>query len=196
MLERRARYTPGGYHPIEIGDQLHNGRYRIIHRLGHGSFSTVWLAVNQHYDDAAQPNSPGSRYVAVKIAVASSKNNEAATLRRLQAGTGSPFVVSMLDEFEITGPNGTHRCIVTELLGPSVMALKMCDESDTDELEWQLLPLPMGRRLAVQAAKAVAFIHSHRIVHAGRLSPACLQERFVDCWHRSSHGQSGIRSVC
>jgi serine/threonine-protein kinase SRPK3 len=172
MLESPARYTPGGYHPIEISDQLHNGRYRIIHRLGHGGFSTVWLAVNQHYDDAAQPNSPGSRYVAVKIAIASSKNNEAATLRRLQAGTGSPFVVSLLDEFEITGPNGTHRCIVTELLGPSVMALKMCDESDADELEWWLLPLPMGRRLAVQAAKAVAFIHSHGIVHAGRLSPA------------------------
>ncbi|KAF2802448.1 kinase-like protein [Mytilinidion resinicola] len=38
------RYVPGGYHPTYIGDLYHNGRYKIVHKLGHGTFSTVWFA--------------------------------------------------------------------------------------------------------------------------------------------------------
>ena len=56
--EDAAMYITGGFHPIEIGDELHHGRYRIIHRLGHGGYATVWLALNQHY---SHPNAPRSR---------------------------------------------------------------------------------------------------------------------------------------
>lgn len=38
------RYTRGGYHPITLGDFLDNGRYRILHKLGWGGYSTVWAA--------------------------------------------------------------------------------------------------------------------------------------------------------
>jgi len=34
-------YRPGGYHPVALGDTLKDGRYKIYHKLGHGSFSTV-----------------------------------------------------------------------------------------------------------------------------------------------------------
>lgn len=37
-------YRPGGYHPINIGDEFNNGRYLIVRKLGWGHFSTVWLA--------------------------------------------------------------------------------------------------------------------------------------------------------
>ena len=43
-------YTPGGYHPAHLGDTLltlpgsDKPRYRVLHKLGYGSFSTVWLA--------------------------------------------------------------------------------------------------------------------------------------------------------
>lgn len=37
-------YRPGGYHPINIGDDFNNGRYVIVRKLGWGHFSTVWLA--------------------------------------------------------------------------------------------------------------------------------------------------------
>lgn len=37
-------YKPGGYHWVNIGDTLHNGRYKIQLKLGWGHFSTVWLA--------------------------------------------------------------------------------------------------------------------------------------------------------
>ena len=36
-------YCSWGHHPVNIGDNLH-GRYNIVHILGFGSYSTVWLA--------------------------------------------------------------------------------------------------------------------------------------------------------
>ena len=36
-------YRPGGLHPIHLGDTLDGDRYKIIRKLGYGSFSTVWL---------------------------------------------------------------------------------------------------------------------------------------------------------
>lgn len=37
-------YRPGGYHPVVLGDVFKNGQYKVIRKLGEGSFSTVWLA--------------------------------------------------------------------------------------------------------------------------------------------------------
>jgi serine/threonine-protein kinase SRPK3 len=168
-------YGLGGYHPIDIGDELHNGRYRILHRLGHGNFSTVWLAVNQRFDMESEPR---ARYVAIKILIAdandrrydgnimrylkltnhtpnrASKNNETTD--------GSAFVVSLLDEFEIHGPNGLHRCIVMEVLGPSLLALQECREFDGNPLTLEIV-----RRVLVQCAKGLAFLHSRGVVHGG-----------------------------
>ena len=42
-VESPNRYQLGGYHPVHIGDFVHE-RYRVIHKLGFGTFSTVWLA--------------------------------------------------------------------------------------------------------------------------------------------------------
>ncbi len=42
-------YRPGGYHPINIGDDFNNGRYVIVRKLGWGHFSTVWLARDNTY---------------------------------------------------------------------------------------------------------------------------------------------------
>lgn len=44
--ENLARYCPGGYHPVRIGDLFNNGKYKIVSKLGYGVYSTVWLACN------------------------------------------------------------------------------------------------------------------------------------------------------
>jgi hypothetical protein len=36
-------YRPGGYHPVVLGD-VFNRQYKVIRKLGEGSYSTVWLA--------------------------------------------------------------------------------------------------------------------------------------------------------
>ncbi|KXJ84751.1 protein kinase, partial [Microdochium bolleyi] len=55
-VEHLSDYRPGGYHPIHIDDRL-DKRYRIVHKLGHGTFSTAWLAVDEKT----------SKYVAIKV---------------------------------------------------------------------------------------------------------------------------------
>ncbi|KAL3456521.1 kinase domain-containing protein [Aspergillus heterothallicus] len=65
-VERLERYRPGGYCPMLVGDILQN-RYKVVHKLGHGTFSTVWLA-----HDRLQES-----YVAVKVSTAGSPSPEA-----------------------------------------------------------------------------------------------------------------------
>ena len=64
-VERLDNYRPGGYHPIRIGDNLQE-RYRIVHKLGYGSFSTTWLARDEQL----------AKYVAVKVGTADSSGKK------------------------------------------------------------------------------------------------------------------------
>jgi hypothetical protein len=72
-VERLEYYRPGGYHPIEIGNCLHE-RYRTVHKLGHRTFSTIWLARDEQ----------ASKYVAVKVCTADAIEQEGDTLSRLE----------------------------------------------------------------------------------------------------------------
>lgn len=125
--ESLEKYAPGGYHPIMIGDMLHK-RYRIVHKLGHGGYSTVWLARDTHAD----------QYVAVKVGIAErdpdSLRQEIKTLQSLSASPaslssttfeqqqnrGCNSIPLALDEFELDGPNGTHLCY-TQLLRYAIL---------------------------------------------------------------------------
>jgi serine/threonine-protein kinase SRPK3 len=42
--EPLSKYETGGFHPLCLGETLHDGRYTVRHKLGWGGFSTVWLA--------------------------------------------------------------------------------------------------------------------------------------------------------
>lgn len=33
----------GGYHRVRIGEKFKDGRYSVLHKLGWGHFSTVWM---------------------------------------------------------------------------------------------------------------------------------------------------------
>lgn len=54
--ERIEDYCLGGFHPVHIGDTFKEGRYKAVRKLGHGAFSTVWLAQDIRY---ALPNRNG-----------------------------------------------------------------------------------------------------------------------------------------
>ncbi|PSR94657.1 hypothetical protein PHLCEN_2v4389 [Hermanssonia centrifuga] len=43
-VEDLEEYRPGGLHPVAIGDTFASGRYRVLHKLGSGGTSTIWLA--------------------------------------------------------------------------------------------------------------------------------------------------------
>ena len=42
--EEIHRYCLGGLHPVHLGDLLDSTGYKVVHKLGHGASSTVWLA--------------------------------------------------------------------------------------------------------------------------------------------------------
>ncbi|KAM3531355.1 hypothetical protein MY4038_004518 [Beauveria bassiana] len=108
--EHLPNYSPGGYHPVEIGSVLHD-RYHVIDKLGYGGWSTVWLV-----HDVQQ-----TRYLALKVGIAESLPREMPILRALGASgdaPGSDAVPHLVDEFTVEGPNGTHP-------GTAVVALDM-----------------------------------------------------------------------
>ncbi|KAG6307347.1 hypothetical protein E4U45_004941 [Claviceps purpurea] len=114
-------YEPGGYHPVELGDVMNNGRYKILHKLGWGSVATTWAAKDQKRH----------LYVAIKIMVSKVEGSrELNMLRALSAlpkdHPGSSYVCQMLDHFTHVGPNGTHTCLVLELVGPNVAEFVDC----------------------------------------------------------------------
>ena len=51
--EPLERYHLGGYHPTHLGDLFHEGRYKVLHKLGWGGYATVWLAgaSSEHHFD-------------------------------------------------------------------------------------------------------------------------------------------------
>ncbi|GLA17260.1 hypothetical protein AnigIFM62618_004391 [Aspergillus niger] len=88
-----------------------NNRYNVIDKLGHGTFSTIWLSRDEQK----------AACVAVKVSAGDDPIHEAKILRMLTdcclAHTnGRPLIPVILDAFEIEGPNGHHQCIVTKRL--------------------------------------------------------------------------------
>jgi serine/threonine-protein kinase SRPK3 len=64
----------------------------------------------------------------------------------------------MQDHFQIKGPNGTHECLVLEMLGPSVADL-------LDSIE--RLPGALAKSIAKQTLLGLRFLHEQKIAHAG-----------------------------
>jgi len=146
-----TRYISGGYHPILIGDHLgppNEPRYRIVHKLGYGSYATVWLA---------QKTDSSQEFVAVKVTTAESDGSLGRESAMLEAASkhAESHVLTLLDHFMLHGPNGTHFVLVTDVVVP-------------------ILPLlsfrytPRWRKcIAHGLAQGVAQLHSKKIVHGG-----------------------------
>lgn len=158
-LEDFEDYTTGGFHPVVIGDTFQDGRYEVVHKLGFGGYSTIWLA----QDNRLQ------RYVSLKVLVASesSKSAEADIIRLLHTGSdpshlGEQFMPRLLDGFSLEGPNGTHICLVQEPAGCSLAASK---EKSVNFM----FPVETARSIAAQLIMGVSYLHSRGICHGGKL---------------------------
>ncbi|CAB1335951.1 unnamed protein product [Coregonus sp. 'balchen'] len=150
-------YCKGGYHHVKIGD-LFNGRYHVIRKLGWGHFSTVWLA----WDIQVK------RFVAMKVVKSAEHYTETAVdeikLLRSVRNTDPDdpkreMVVQLLDDFKISGINGTHVCMVFEVLGYHL--LKWIIKSN-----YQGLPLPCVKSIIRQVLQGLDYLHTKcKIIH-------------------------------
>ncbi|KAK4693124.1 hypothetical protein P7C71_g4219, partial [Lecanoromycetidae sp. Uapishka_2] len=107
---RPDRFYPAKYHEM-IGD-----RYEILVKFGYGGYSTVWLAKDLRTKG----------FVTLKILTNDYNDDTVFSCERkmLQHITatdpnhpGYQLVRTLLDSFDISGPNGKHTCLVHEPLG-------------------------------------------------------------------------------
>jgi serine/threonine protein kinase len=138
-VEIIAYYRKGGFHPIHIDDILQN-RYRIVNKLGHGAYSTIWLVEDLNSGKYAAP-----KVLAAEVSKDSPPEvkSEVAILRYLKqrqlpvnadasgGSDGQEFLLEFFDDFKVEGPDGTHQCIVAEVLGPSMMLMKFTTRNGT-----------------------------------------------------------------
>ncbi|CAI7577538.1 unnamed protein product [Penicillium discolor] len=141
------RYRQGGYHPVTLGECLKSGRYKLLHKLGWGGYSTV--------DDV---------YVAVKITVAETchiaQKRELETLKKLAfRHPRLKHTVYLLDNFDLKGPNGSHNCLVYDLVGPNI--------PDTIDAHFPggRLPGKLAKIIAKESLIGLYGLHQMNIAH-------------------------------
>ncbi|XP_078098395.1 SRSF protein kinase 1-like [Mustelus asterias] len=172
--EDPSDYCKGGYHHVKIGD-LFNGRYHVIRKLGWGHFSTVWLCWDIQ----------GKRFVAMKVVKSAEHYTETALdeIKLLKAVRNSDphdpnkeKVVQLLDDFKTSGVNGSHVCMVFEVLGHHL--LKWIIKSN-----YQGLPISCVKSIIRQVLQGLDYLHSKcKIIHTD-IKPEnillCVNEAYV-----------------
>lgn len=171
------RYRQGGYHPVTLGECLKSGRYKVLHKLGWGGYSTVWVARDQRLYKVVSLTvilanqkltlRRDGIYVAVKISVAEiyciGQKRELETLKKL--GFRYPrlkHTVHLLDNFDLKGPNGSYNCLVYELVGPTIP-----DTIDTHFSNGRL-PGKLAKIIAKQSLVGLDGLHQMNIAHKGK----------------------------
>ncbi|KAL9052563.1 MAG: hypothetical protein Q9162_005311 [Coniocarpon cinnabarinum] len=182
--EWREKYKPGGFHPIDLGDTLNGGRYKIVRKLGYGSFSTVWLAQDQRTTE--------QKFAAIKVGAATADdefNYELSTYTRVQQplGTGEytsgTGLVKLIDDFVEEGVNGKHQCLVFDVMGPSLSSLLRYPAEykgmSVQARKDRRLPLWLAKRAVKCLVYGVHELHTHGIAH-GDLHPGNVLLRVQD----------------
>ncbi|KAG0151376.1 hypothetical protein CROQUDRAFT_667945 [Cronartium quercuum f. sp. fusiforme G11] len=149
--EKPSDYDKGGYHPVRIGETFSNGRYLIVRKLGWGHFSTVWLANDTHLN----------RHVALKVVksahhYAETADDEIRLLQKVVSSNprhpGRRHVVSLLDHFRHRGPNGSHVCMVFEVLGENLLGL-------IKRYQYRGVPEHIVRQISKQVLLGLDYLH-------------------------------------
>ncbi|KAK9367894.1 kinase-like domain-containing protein [Lipomyces kononenkoae] len=164
-IEDIENYKSGGFHPLLIGDKLAGGRYRILHKLGSGGFSTVWLARDER----------GKRLVSLKIMTAetSSTCNE---LRILQ----------YLKQLQYIIPHALTLypfSIILRLKVPTVGIIAALHFNPNKPGEIRRLRGDLARKYSKQLILATGYLHSVGIVHGDiTTSNVLIQLASADEW--------------
>ncbi|KAJ3558788.1 hypothetical protein NP233_g11430 [Leucocoprinus birnbaumii] len=166
LIEDIEDYQHGGYHPISLGDTFDHERFKILHKLGYGESSTVWLARDQR---KGQDRGRLVTLKAMRADISSSKTPseipELAISQKLRASlprrAASDFQ-TVEHHFFVQGPNGSHLCLIFPLAGPNILALS---DSPGRPAGSRRLRADLARKVAKQTAEALHHMHSAGIVH-------------------------------
>ena len=169
-------YHPGGYHPVHLGN-VFNNQYKVLRKLGEGSYSTVWLARDLKYVLPTLSSryvclfpSRQNIYVALKILVSevSEPTRELQILRYIaESAEGTRHITKLLDEFKHHGPNGIHICLVFEPMGPSANSMvEALPQFNPPNIRMKIrYPPRMAKSILRQSLEALAFLHENGVAH-------------------------------
>lgn len=171
--ESTKDYRPGGYHPVEIGDLFFN-RYLVVQKLGWGHFSTVWLCKDtQHGTFVAMkvqksaPNYTEAALDEIDLLLKISKNYkeplwvasikeynkfEAPKIEKHGITANHCYVVQLLNTFSHTGINGTHICLVFEVLGVNLLEI-------IKFYQYKGIPINLCRSISKQVLIGLDYLH-------------------------------------
>jgi hypothetical protein len=140
-------YPRGLCYPICIGEVLAD-RYRILHKLGYGSFSTVWMAYDMTDD----------KDVALKILMLGDSEEREYQIQCeiIRAVRDTTHLLVYKNTFLLYSPHGHHRVMVFPLLGPNLRD-RPCRK-----------PLATRISFAIQLLQALRSLHNGEIVHGGK----------------------------
>ncbi|KAL4860462.1 hypothetical protein BDV12DRAFT_107150 [Aspergillus spectabilis] len=151
-------YIASRYYPVRIGE-IFLDRYQIVGKLGFGASSTVWLARDM--------NCRG--YVTLKVFIKSASmgqqlDDELQMYKRIERGSknhpGRSAVRSLLDSFDIDGPEDKHRCLVHPPLWESVLTFLHRNPV-------RRLPVPVLAFVLKRLFLALDYLHTEcQIIHA------------------------------
>ncbi|KAF5979944.1 CMGC SRPK kinase [Fusarium coicis] len=163
-------YGVGGYHPVHLGDLYDDGRYRIVHKIGAGDTSMIWLA----------RDSLSCSWVTLRILMADQPSSVEENLVKChniltQPGQyrGNLRFVTHTRYFHIDGPNGRHLCLVLPFCGPNLHSLSNYMKN---RIKSQFV-----QALAYQATEILRDLHTRGICQGNiRLGNLVLQIRNLD----------------
>lgn len=121
-------YDPKRFYHPNPGEIL-DGRFAMKAKIGWGTSSTVWLAQDVRWRWRWTPNP----FVAIKINACTSYNGAAARhelelSKHIDSAksdeSGYRYVRTVDDSFDISGPNGSHLCLVFELMREPIWLLR------------------------------------------------------------------------
>ncbi|XP_039755473.1 SRSF protein kinase 2 [Pararge aegeria] len=172
--EDSADYCKGGYHPVKIGDLFLN-RYHVTRKLGWGHFSTVWLCWDL----------VDKRFVALKVVKSAPHFTETALdeIKILKSVRDSDpadpkrnKTVQLLNDFKITGVNGTHVCMVFEVLGHHLLKLIL-------KSNYRGIPRENVKTIIHQVLEGLDYLHTKcKIIHTD-IKPenvlVCVDEAYI-----------------
>ena len=139
------------------GLMLH-GKYILLHKIGYGAFSTVWLTY--HFNDPAKVY-----YYAIKIQNEEDYEDavvEVKTLTMLKRAK-CPYLLELKETFQFTPPNTRCKnpsiCMVFDLMACSLYQLIRRGKYENG------LPTHVVLRIAYQVLTALKHVHDNDFVH-------------------------------
>ncbi|KAH6655586.1 kinase-like domain-containing protein [Truncatella angustata] len=149
-IEDVEEYQPGGFYPVDIGDKILK-IFEIVHKIGHGQYATVWLGWNLIKHE----------WRAIKIFKARCSAKAMSAFKKLEKANLRPATdhtrahIQLPEEASwIKSANGQHLSFVLPLHGPPITYHDRKSRT-------------VHRKLLLQAAEGLRFLHDNGIAHGG-----------------------------